>query len=106
MRMSKVPVDMSSEQKEILGILSKRHLMYLGVGVALLYAYIPPLFKLLFPIGIVPAIIICMILAMPVVFVVIFFGFMKVEKLSMNRDYYYYIKFTKKMQYGSWRKGS
>lgn len=104
--MSKVPVDMSSEQKEILGILSKRHLLYLGGGGALLYAYIPVVFKVLLGLGIPPAIIGSLICSLPVVGVVIFLGFMRVDKLNMNRDYYYFIKFTRKLQYGSWRKGN
>lgn len=103
--MAKVPVDMSSEQKEILGVLSKRHLLYSAVGAATLYAYVPIVFKLFLVLGISPAIITSLISALPVVFVVAFFGFMRVDKLNMNRDYYYYIKLTRKMQYGSWRKG-
>ena len=104
--MSKVPVDMASEQKELLGIISKRQLLYLGLGGALLYSYVPVVFKMLLGLGIPPSIIGSLISALPVVGIVIFFGFMRVDKLNMNRDFYYYIKFTRKMQYGSWRKGN
>ncbi len=105
MRMSKVPVDMASEQKEILGILSKRHLAYLAVGGMILYAYVPIVFKTTLFLGWLFAAIFTMITALPVVAIVIFLGFVKVSKYNMNRDLFYYIKFTRRTQYGSWRKG-
>ncbi|MDQ0273495.1 PrgI family protein [Cytobacillus purgationiresistens] len=104
MRISKVPTDMSSEQKEILGVLSKRHAVYLAVGGLLLYSYIPGMFKLLSVVfGWLAAAVTCLIFASPVVAIVIFLGFTKKE--HMNRDFYYYIKFQRKTQYGNWRKG-
>lgn len=105
MRISKVPVDMSSEQKEILGILSKRQLGYLVVGGLVLYAYLPIIFKFAYPLGWLFAFIFTLITALPVLVIVGFLGFFKVSKFNMNRDFYYFIKFTKKSQYGSWRKG-
>ena len=47
MRTVEVPVDMSSEQKEILGIVTKRQLLYIAVGGVPLYAYIPFTYKFL-----------------------------------------------------------
>lgn len=38
MRTVEVPVDMSSEQKEILGIVTTRQLLYIAVGGVPLYA--------------------------------------------------------------------
>ena len=105
MRLEKVPVDMSSEQKEIMGILSKRQLGYLVGGGVILYAYIPFIFKLMFPLGWLFVFIFSLITAFPVLAIVGFFGFLKVSKLNMNRDAYFLIKLTKKSQYGSWRKG-
>lgn len=105
MRVSKVPIDMSSEQKEIMGVVSKRQLMYLLVSGILLYTYIPPVFTLFNVFGWIVGASVALISALPVVFAVIFFAFFKVEKYNMNRDYFYWIKFQRKTQYGSWRKG-
>ena len=102
-----MPVDMASEQKEILGMVSKRQIMYLAVGGLFLYSYVPFIFKFFLGIGgIAPAIIASIFSALPVLLVVGLFGFKKVEKYNLNRDYYYYIKWTRKTQYGSWRKGN
>ena len=106
MRISKVPIDMASEQKNILGMLSSRQAIYLGIGGALLYAYIPAVFMFLFHVANwLIAIFISALLAIPVIAIIGYFGFLKVEKLNMNRDYYMYIKLQRNTQYGSWRKG-
>lgn len=107
MRVENVPIDMSSEQKEILGILSKRQLMYLAGGGIVLYTYVPFVFKFIYAISgeAVAAIIITMFTAVPVLLIVGFFGFMKKQKFNMNNDYYYWISLQRKTQYGSWRKG-
>ena len=106
MRNEKVPIDMSSEQKEILGLFSKRQLAYVGGGGVILYSYIPFIFKLLSGAGWVVAGIGAMIAAMPIVAVVFLLGFIRVDKFNMNRDYYYWIRLQRRTQYGSWRKGS
>lgn len=105
MRIEKVPVDMSSEQKDILGIFSKRQLTYLIVGGLVLYTYVPFVFKLFSGIGWLLAAIIALFAAAPTVTIILLFGFVKVQKFNMNRDQYYYIRLQRKTQYGSWRKG-
>ncbi|MCM3317931.1 PrgI family protein [Rummeliibacillus stabekisii] len=106
MRLEKVPIDMASEQKNIQGVVSSRQAVYVVVSGLLLYSYIPPIFmgiNALF--GWLIAIAICFLAALPVILIVIFLAFTKVPKYNMNRDYFYLIKFQKKTQYGSWRKG-
>ncbi len=106
MRNEKVPIDMSSEQKEILGILSNRQLTYLVVGGLVLYAYVPAVFNMLSAAGWIVAAITALCTAVPTAGIILFLGFVKVDKFNMNRDYYYWIKLQRKTQYGSWRKGS
>lgn len=105
MRVVKVPIDMSSEQKEILGLVSKRQLAYLIVGGLILYAYVPMVYKIFSVFGWVVGGLTALFSAVPVAALVLFLGFMKVEKYNMNRDYYYFIRLQRKTQYGSWRKG-
>lgn len=106
MRIEKVPIDMSSEQKEILGILSKRQLTYLAVGGLIIYTYAPVVYKMFSGFGWLVAALAILITAAPTAILVLILGFLKVEKYNMNRDYYYYIKLQRKAQYGSWRKGN
>ncbi len=107
MRREKVPIDMSSEQKNLMGVLSTRQALYLGIGVLIIYSYVPPLFKLVNMVGgWIPALIICFISALPIAIIVGIFGFTKFSKYSMNTDYYMLIKLQKKTQYGKWRKGN
>ena len=107
MRIEKVPIDMASEQKEILGIVSKRQLVYVVIGGLTIYSYAPLIYKIFAPLGgwIIGALF-AIISALPVVALVLFFGFTKVEKYSMNRDFYTFIRLQRKTQYGFWRKGS
>lgn len=105
MRTAKVPIDMSSEQKEILGLLSKRELLYLVVGGLILYSYLPFVYKLLSGAGWVVAAIGAVSSAAPIAGLILFLGFVKVDKFNMNRDFYYWIKIQRKSQYGTWRKG-
>ncbi|MEK3993075.1 PrgI family mobile element protein [Robertmurraya sp. FSL R5-0851] len=104
MRKETVPIDMSSEQKTILGFISKRQLIYIVAGGALLYAYVPMVFKLFpnFIIGGVAA----LISAIPTLIVVFIFAFWKKQKLHLNFDQYIMIKISYKGQIGIWRKGS
>jgi len=107
MRIAKVPIDMSSEQRNILGVVSTRQLIYMIVGGSLLYTYEPILFKLLSPLfGWIFSILVCLICAVPVIAIVVFFIFFKIEKYNMLRDYYLMIKLQRKTQYGMWRKGN
>lgn len=105
MRIEKVPIDMSSEQKDILGICSKRQLAYVCGGGLVIYSYAPLVYKMLSIFGWIVGAIGALTSAIPVAFLVLFLGFLKVEKFNMNRDYYYWIVIQKKTQYGSWRKG-
>lgn len=105
MRVAKVPVDMSSEQKEIMGVISKRQLIYLVVGAILLYTYVPFVYMLFANLSWFVGAVAALISAVPTVFIIVFLGFIKAGKYDMNRDYYYWILFQKKTQYGNWRKG-
>lgn len=106
MRITKVPIDMSSEQKNIQGVVSSRQAVYLIVGGILLYSYIPIVFTAINAIfGWLVAIAISFITALPILIIVGFLGFTKVSKYNMNRDYFLLIKFQRKTQYGKWRKG-
>ncbi|QAS54780.1 PrgI family protein [Halobacillus litoralis] len=99
-----VPIDMSSEQKTILGILSKRQLIYLIVGGLLIYSYTPVVYGLgpTFYIGA----LLCIFAALPVVAIVGVFGFLRKHKYNLNFDQYLLIKLGYKNQIGVWRKGS
>jgi hypothetical protein len=105
MRIEKVPIDMASEQKEILGLFSKRQLTYIAVGGLLIYSYVPSVYKLFSVFGWIAGGLAALITAVPVAAIFLFLAFAKVQKLNMNRDYYYYIRFQRRTQYGSWRKG-
>lgn len=106
MRVVELQVDMVSEQKNLLGFISTRQAIYLGVGGVILYSIIPPVFKLInFIAGIIPALIIAAILACPVIAVVIYLAFMKNSKTEMFRDKELYIKFRSKYEIGHWRSG-
>jgi len=104
MRKVTVPIDMSSEQKAILGIISKRQLIYLIAGGALLYAYIPIVFKVApnFFFGV----IMCLISSLPIIIATIILGFLKHSKYSLYYDRYLIIKLGYKSQIGVWRKGA
>lgn len=101
-----VPIDMSSEQKTILGILSKRQLIYLIICGAVLYAYIPIVFNLFSSFNIIFGLIMAFISAIPIVILVLLLGFIKKQKLNMYYDQYLLIKFKYKTQIGIWRKGN
>lgn len=105
MRVAKVPVDMSSEQKEIMGVISKRQLIYLIVGGILLYTYVPFVYTIFANISWFVGAVAAVISAIPTAFIIVLLGFIKAGKYNMNRDYYYWIQFQKKTQYGNWRKG-
>jgi predicted membrane channel-forming protein YqfA (hemolysin III family) len=94
---------MSSEQKTILGIMSKRQLIYLIVGGMIVYSYIPYVFN--FVSHPLLGIILCIISAIPVAGVVFVLGFLKKSKYHLNYDKYLLIKAGYKYQIGVWRKG-
>lgn len=106
MRKVSVPVDMSSEQKVILGIMSIRQLIYVVVGGAIVYTYIPFMFNLMAGVPMAARLIISGITALPVAGIVIPLGFIKKRNYHMFLDYYLFIKFRAKTQHGKWRKGS
>lgn len=104
MRKVTVPIDMASEQKTILGIISKRQLIYLIAGGAILYAYVPMVFNL-FP-NFILAFIFSVISTFPTIAAVVILGFFKKKKNHLNFDYYLLIKMGYKHQIGIWRKGT
>ncbi|QCJ45494.1 PrgI family protein (plasmid) [Bacillus sp. S3] len=104
MRKETVPIDMASEQKTILGFISRRQLIYIIAGGSILYAMVPVVFNL-FPNFIVGAIA-SIIVVLPILFVVLIFGFWKKNKLHLNYDHFFLIKLGYKKQIGIWRKGS
>jgi hypothetical protein len=104
MRKATVPIDMASEQKTILGIFSKRQLIYLIAGGALLYAYIPIVFQI-FP-NFILGFIFTAVSAIPTVTAVLVLGFLKKQKFHLNFDHYILIRIGYKNQIGIWRKGS
>ncbi|PGT80581.1 PrgI family mobile element protein [Bacillus sp. AFS040349] len=103
MRKVTVPIDMSSEQKEILGIISKRQLIYLIVGGGLVYSYIPHVFN--FAPNFFIGIFMCIFSALPVAIAVGLLGFAKKSKYHLHYDSYFLIKMGYKNQIGVWRKG-
>ncbi|MBK5469312.1 PrgI family protein [Bacillus sp. TH19] len=105
MRKVTVPVDMTSEQKTLLGVLSKRQLIYLLGGGASLYLYVPFLWRLFAPFNSVVAFFICLILAIPTVVGVIAFAFIYKEKQHMYLDKFLLIKMRSRSEKGKWRKG-
>jgi hypothetical protein len=104
MRRVTVPVDMSSEQKTILGIVSVRQLIYCLFGFTVLYAYVPTVFKLMSNLTL--AVLVTIISTLPVIVFVYLFGFHKVSKYHMFFDMYLLVKLGYKYQIGVWRKGS
>lgn len=106
MRKVNVPVDMSSEQKVILGIISIRQLIYVAAGGALIYAYVPFVFNLMSMFPITVRLLISVISALPVLAIALPFAFIKKKKYNMFLDYYMFIKFRAKTQHGKWRKGT
>lgn len=103
-RKETVPIDMSSEQKTILGFITKRQLIYLIVGGSVIYAYVPVVFNL-FP-NFIAGIIASVISVIPTAAVVFVFAFWKKNKLHLNFDHYFLIKLGYKKQIGIWRKGT
>lgn len=103
MRKATVPVDMSSEQKEILGIISKRQLIYFIIGGSIIYMYTPYIFKLTN--NVLVSIILCILAAAPTAAAAIFLALYKVEKYHMNLDKYFLVKAQYRTQLGNWRKG-
>ncbi|MCM3443611.1 MULTISPECIES: PrgI family protein [Metabacillus] len=102
MRKVKVPVDMASEQKVILGILSKRQMIYIAVGGGIAYWYVPIVFNL-FP-NVFMGSIASLISALPLAVIVFVLGFTRKEKYHLNFDRYLYIKLQYRSQQGNWRK--
>lgn len=103
MRKVIVPIDMASEQKTILGIISKRQLIYIIAGGAILYTYVPLVFEL-FP-NFILGIIFSFLSAIPLIGAVVALAFFKKTKLHLHYDRYLLIKLGYKNQIGIWRKG-
>jgi xanthosine utilization system XapX-like protein len=102
MRQATIPDDMTSDVKNILGVISTRQLIYLIIGGSIIYSYIPVVFGLTS--DFVMSVILCMISAAPVLLIVGVLGFLKNEKTNMFYDKYLQVLFFKKTQKGKWRK--
>lgn len=100
-----VPVDMSSEQKVILGIVSMRQLIYLIVGGTILYTIIPLVWNMAGGISWAIKLAFCAVSALPICIIVIPLAFFKMRKYGMFLDYYLLIKLGGKTQMGVWRRG-
>ncbi|WP_201715478.1 PrgI family mobile element protein [Rossellomorea arthrocnemi] len=105
MRKVMVPVDMQSEQKELLGIISKRQLIYLIVGGIILYWYLPFVFSL-FGTNWIVAVIAAIVSALPTLTVTLLLAFYRIEKYHMYIDRLILTKLQYKSQLGNWRKGT
>ncbi|KOO48174.1 PrgI family protein [Priestia koreensis] len=104
MRKVTVPVDMSSEQKTILGILSKRQLTYLAVAGVLIYFYGPFFYRMAptFYLGVA----FFVLSALPTAALTIMLAFVRKEKMGMYFDRYLLTKMGHKNEVGLWRKGT
>lgn len=105
MRKVTVPIDMSSEQKTLLGVLSKRQLIYLIVGGTIIYAYVPIVWNLTIGFSAFFSIISSFISTLPVAVIVGVLGFIRKSKYHMYFDRYIITKYGYKRQIGVWRKG-
>ncbi|MBE7123423.1 MULTISPECIES: PrgI family protein [Bacillus cereus group] len=105
MRKVKVPVDMSSEQKTFLGVISKRQLIYIAIGAVLLHTYIPMIWKMIADNNLIIAGIVCVVAALPVLIVVLPLAFIYKEKQHMFLDQYLYIKYKRRSERGRWIRG-
>ncbi|MCK6259527.1 PrgI family protein [Fictibacillus sp. KIGAM418] len=106
MRKVTVPVDMTSEQKTILGIVSTRQLIYCLVCGALIYIVAPFGWKVgIMLSGYIGGIITTVLLAFPFAVIFLPLGFWRREKYHMFLDQYLLTKFRYKDEIGVWRKG-
>lgn len=103
MRRTSIPVDMSSEQKSFFGIASNRQLAYVGGGGIIIYNIGSFAFKTFS--NVLLASIIAIIVSLPIIAFVVYFGFMKNEKYFMNNDQLWITKFGYVNQIGVWRRG-
>ncbi|WP_163537256.1 PrgI family protein [Gracilibacillus sp. YIM 98692] len=99
-----VPIDMSSEQKTILGIMSPRQLIYLVAGAFTIYAYVPTVFQLA-PHWII-GFFMSFFAGLPVATIILLLAFRKKQKYNLYYDHYLLIKLNYKNEIGVWRKGS
>lgn len=106
MRKVTVPVDMASEQKDVLGIISKRQMIYLFVFGIIMYLYVPLVFNLFYPLTWVLALIVALLSTIPSLVALYLLAFHFVHKRHVFYDRYLVMRFTKHSQYGNWRKGS
>ncbi len=106
MRKVNVPVDMSSEQKVILGIVSMRQLIYIAIGGSVIYAFVPFTWNLLAGFPLMFKLVACILPALPVVVVVAPLAFIRKKNYHMFYDFYLLIRFNAKNQHGVWRNGT
>ena len=102
MRKETVPIDMSSEQKTILGIVSKRQLIYIIVFGGIIYQLTSFMFSVFS--NYIVAAIVSLICSIPFIVLAAVLGFFKKGKYHMYYDYYLLTRISRKSQYGKWRK--
>lgn len=105
MRKEQVPVDISSEQKVILGIVSMRQLIYIIVGGTFIYTIFPFMWGLLEGTSTMVRLLVSVLINLPIVAVIGYFGFLRNGKYNMYYDSYWLVRLGEKSQYGIWRKG-
>lgn len=105
MRKVSVPVDMSSEQKVILGIVSMRQLIYMVVGGTIIYSFVPLVWGATagLPIGL--RIALCVIVSLPLLVIIVPLAFIRNRRYGMFYDYYLLVRLGGKTQVGTWAKG-
>lgn len=102
MRKEVVPIDMASEQKELMGLVSKRQVLYLLLGGYAIYSYAPKVFPLAgnWMVGV----ILTIVSILPTAVVIGLLAFYKIEKHHMYLDRYLLTKLQYKHQLGNWSK--
>lgn len=107
MRVVRLEQDMISEQKNLLGFMSIRQGIYIGITVLILYSFIPPIYHFFsFFGGIVLGLFFAILFAIPVIVVSVFLGFTKHLLTGYYRDKYYLMMFLNRHEYGKWQGGT
>ena len=107
MRVVRLEQDMISEQKNLLGFMSIRQGIYIGITTLILYSFIPPIFKFFdFFGGIFVGIVMVILFTIPVMAVSVFLGFTKQQLTGYYRDKYYVMMFLNRHELGKWQGGT
>lgn len=99
--------DMISEQKHLLGFVSYRQGAYIGIGVLILYAFVPYVFTFAKMIGgIITGIVAGALFSLPIIAGIVFLAFTKHPKTNYFRDKHYLNVFNNRHEIGKWRKAT